>query len=148
MRQKNYRSFVVAGFVVLLLVIHGCGKKGDPCVRSVSSPEAVSDLRASLEGDSVRLSWTATGEVEDIGRIRILRNGIRVGAGECPGCPRAYEQIADVNPEDLKTMGSGKGFSYRDYSVERGYDYLYKIAVDYSDGKNGVESTTAEVTFE
>ncbi|MEA3471511.1 MAG: hypothetical protein U9R24_07320 [Thermodesulfobacteriota bacterium] len=117
-------------------------------MRSLSPPVAISNLEASCEGDFVWIRWTAMGEVKDIGRIRILRNGIRIGAGECPGCPRAYEQIADVNPEDLKAKGNGKGFSYRDYSVERGYHYLYKIVADHCDGTKGGGFITSEVTFE
>jgi hypothetical protein len=107
----------------------------------------ISNLEASREGDSVRLRFTATGNVDDIGSVRIVRNKLGVDAGECPGCPRAYEQIADLTPKDLQAAGSGAGYTYRDYSVERGYRYLYKIIVNYSDGTKGGEFITEEVTF-
>ena len=117
-------------------------------MKILSPPTAISNLEASREGDSVRLNFTAEGDLEDIDRIRILRNKIGIDAGECPGCPRAYEKIADVNPKDLQTAGKGKGFSYRDYSVESGYQYLYKIAVNYCDGSKDGEFITKEVRFE
>jgi hypothetical protein len=148
LRRKNYRYFVVAGLLGLLLVMSGCGKKENPRMQDLSPPVAISNIEASREGDSVRLRFTATGNVEDIVSVRIVRNKIGIGAGECPGCPRAYEQITELTPKDLQAAGSGKGYSYRDYSVERGYCYLYKIIVDYSDGTKGGEFMTEEVTFE
>ena len=148
MRRKNYRYFVVAGLVAFLLVVCGCGKKENPRVQRLSPPAAITNLEVSREGDFVRLRFTATGEVEDIDSIRIVRNKIGIGAGECPGCPRAYEQIADLTPKDLQAMGKGNSFSYRDYSVESGYRYLYKIIVDHGDGTKGEEFITEEVIYE
>jgi hypothetical protein len=109
---------------------------------------AISDLEASREGDSVRLRFTATGKLEDVGSVRIVRNKLGIGAGECPGCPRAYEQIADLTPKDLQAMGKGNSFSYRDYSVEKGYRYLYKIIINDRDGTKGREFLTEEIAFE
>ncbi|MBW2637106.1 MAG: hypothetical protein JRC86_06225 [Deltaproteobacteria bacterium] len=114
----------------------------------LSPPVVISNLEASREGDSVRLRFAATGDLEDVGSVRIVRNKLGVDAGECPGCPRAYEQIVDLTPKDLQAAGSGSGYSYRDYSIERGYRYLYKIIVDYSDGTKGGEFITEEVTFQ
>jgi hypothetical protein len=148
LRRKNYRYFVAAGLVFLLLGMCGCGKKENPRVPSLSPPVVISNLEASRQDDSVRLRFTVRGKVDDIGSVRIVRNKLGIDAGECPGCPRAYEQIAELTPKDLQAAGSGNGYSYRDYSVERGYRYLYKIIVDYSDGTKGGEFITEEVTFE
>jgi hypothetical protein len=109
---------------------------------------SISNLEASREGDSVRLRFTVKGKLEDISSVRIVRNKLGIGVGECPGCPRAYEQMAELTSKDLQTAGSGKGYSYCDYSIKRGFRYLYKIIVNYSDGTMDGEYITEEITFE
>lgn len=148
MRKRDYRFFVTAVLCALILLTYGCGKKGDPSVIGLSSPGAVSDLSASREGDFVKLDWSVAEKTGDIGRISILRNRMQIGSGECPGCPRAYESLADARPKDLKSVGSDGSFSYRDDSVERGFQYLYIIVVHSSTGQRGEDSNIAEVVFE
>ncbi len=111
-------------------------------------PAAISDLDVSREGDSIRLRFRATGKEKGIHSIRIVRNKLQIGAGECPGCPRAYEQVAELTSKDLQAMEKGNSFSYRDDSVERGYRYLYKIVVSDRDETRSREFLTDEITFE
>lgn len=133
--------------MVFLLLLNSCGKKENPRVKRLGSsePAVISNLEASREGDSIRIRFTATGRADSIGSVRIARNKLRIDADECPGCPRAYERIVELTQKDIQVAGSGKGYSYRDGSIERGYRYLYKIIVFRSDGSKGGEFITEEI---
>lgn len=148
MRREIYRYFILTGLVVLLLAVYGCGKKENPRMQSLMQPVTLSNIEAFRDADSIVLRFTAAGKIEAVDEFTIMRNKLDINAGECPGCPRAYERIAGIGTRDLRAAGGRNGYTYRDNSVEKGYRYLYKIVVNYSRGTMGGEFLSEEVAFE
>jgi hypothetical protein len=148
-RKNSCRFFIIIAVCTLLLAFSGCGKKADPRFSGPSLPGVVSNLSASPEGNSVKLSWSMPVKGADSDRVRLLRNGTSLDENECPGCPRAYTLMAELSFQDSRLVRDGKGnFTYLDSSVNKGFQYFYKIVICSSSAVCGEESNVADIAFE
>jgi hypothetical protein len=132
--------------VTTVVFAMSCGRKADPvCPRSIK-PRAVSDVNARITGRGIDVSWTVDqGAPQDL-RFRIFRS--RLEADGCLTCPRKYELIDYLSPEDEKlTRIAGNGLSYRDTEVAHGYSYSYIVVTCNESDDCSDESNRADVVF-
>lgn len=135
------RKFLVPLLVLLAVFSFGaCGRKAPPSPSHLAIPQ-ISDLRARAESNSIVLTWTAPDPRADVAGTRVLRSVLQV-PGDCPGCPKTFEAVADLLPGDIKLE---KGLaSFVDYNVKSGFLYSYRLVLCDSFGMCGAESNTAE----
>jgi hypothetical protein len=138
--------FLAVACIFIAGFLQACGKKGDPLTPRLVSPPAVTDLKASQIQGTVHLLWTMPDEKTDIVRIKLVRSVLETAGDECPGCPRKYEPLDDVNPRDSKIVREGgQRTGYVDAGVQAGRLYTYKIVLCGSSGNCGGESNAADI---
>lgn len=137
------RKFLVAVFILCALAVlslGACGRKAPP-VPPHFVIHRISDLQTAVAGNDVILTWTAPDPKTDAARTRVLKSTLQV-PGDCPGCPRNFEVLADLLPGDIKRENGLAKFI--DYNIKSGFLYSYKLVVCDSSGLCGEESNMAE----
>lgn len=112
----------------MLWSVQGCGKKGDPRPPHGASPNAISDLRATLIESGVYLRWSIPDAKGGIQNFKIQRNEQDRERSSCVDCPREFIMIADISVNDpaLKKE-EGNSVGYLDLHIKAGYYYAYQI---------------------
>ncbi len=122
------------------ILFGACGRKAPPVPPHFTTP-VISDLQARAADNAIALTWTAPDQRTDVARTRVWKSTLQV-PGDCPGCPRNFEVIADLLPGDIKRENGLAKFI--DYNVKSGFLYSYKLAFCDSSGQCGEESNMAE----
>jgi hypothetical protein len=136
-------------FLVLLVILGtGCGRKRPPVPPSRQAPPAVEDLRAVVEGDEVRLTWTIPEMTRKarsaVSGVAVYRSKVPLTQPYCPACPILFERADEVS---LKRFSGLKAVDKQFYieKIEKGFQYTYKINVYDRYGAEGEDSN--RVTF-
>lgn len=114
----------------LILILTGCGLKGDPIPPRIKPPAAINDLSAATSRGGILLGWALTDPLEKIGVFQILRSETVRGTEACPECPQDYKRHKTIPVADPTLRRDGeKKFSYNDADVDAGHFYSYRIVV-------------------
>ena len=97
---------------LLLLSAASCGKVGNPLPPIIRIPEAVGNLTAAQNGNSVVLTWTNPARyidgnpVTDLTTVHVFRNGVEVGAVAAgpPGQPQSYSVEVGTGINEVQTF--------------------------------------------
>lgn len=103
------RSLALCG--VLLLLISGCGKKGNPTMKSFDKPEPAKDLRAVHSDNKITLSWSYSKQAKILVKGFYIERAVGFGT---------FDNIAFV-PADTSR--------YDDQRFEINKEYHYRIRV-------------------
>jgi hypothetical protein len=135
MRRNPFFRCALVGFWIGILLVAGCGKKGDPIIASqLRLPAAIGDLRAVSSAEGMILRWQAPFPLDPAGSFRILRSETKA-AEACPGCPQDYRTLVQLPLGDGRLQRDGeKGIRYFDGSVRAGYFYSYRVTLCNSRG--------------
>ena len=141
--------FIIIVGVCLLL---GCGKKAPPSPPRQVAPPIVKDLRKSIVGDQVRLSWklptVKSGSESALSGFSVFRSRTKITEPDCPGCPVLFEKISDIPIHEIgSAAGDGKKVTYVD-TLKKGYRYRYKVTVNWVGGKRGEDSNAVAFDYE
>ena len=127
-------------------IVTGCGIKGPPVPPDRTPPERVADLQAVVEGETIRMNWSVDKSAAEgasaLKGFYVFRWQNPIEEPACPGCPKVFERIADVE------MDSGKPAENQrlQFSVEAplptGYRYTFKV-IGY--GRGGLRSGDSNV---
>ncbi|MGD8756849.1 MAG: hypothetical protein PVF98_14360 [Desulfobacterales bacterium] len=114
----------------LSIVGLGCGKKAPPVPPKRPSPPMVQDLRHTIQGDRIELSWTlpaaSDGRAAEIKVLRATQSEEEIG---CEGCPLRFEVAAEI-PIHHKAFGKSEPRTlYFTEAIDPGYRYTYKVIV-------------------
>ncbi len=118
----------------IMVFMYGCGKKGPP-VLVESRPQPAADLRAVVEKEAVRLSWTVPEGNTGFIIYRMKKTG-----GKCSKCPPKYQRLDNVTV-------NGRKMTYLDKSGQSGVYYIYTVAGYSRNGSSGGDSNTVEVFY-
>ncbi len=115
-----------------LLSTGGCGYKTPPVPPATVVPNAIEDLRASMETEHVRLSWsyplqTIRGtDIEQISSFDLFRAEIPLEE-YCPTCPIPFVEPIEVDGGLTMVDGKRRVATY-DYDLLRpGHKYFFKV---------------------
>lgn len=144
--RKTGLIFAALSAALLLTAFPGCGKKADPVPPRFIPPPAVADLIVRAEDEGIRIEWTEPAHSEPIERVRIMRSELLVAGESCPGCPRTFNRIAELSPEEIEETEEGRA-SFLDRKVDEGVLYTYHIVICDSARYCGAESNQAEIKF-
>jgi hypothetical protein len=145
MRQNRPFLWLLTGFMMLLLICAGCGKKGDPMPLRITMP-TITDLGARSLREGIVLGWSLIGSTDSIDGFKIFRSETSEPSRVCPGCPQDYRPFGTVTLADDRLKREGeKRFRYVDTDVRAGGFYSYRIAVCSRAGYCGKESNASGV---
>ncbi len=133
---KGVSKGLILQFSILIafaLFFSCCGKKAPPMPPRQIQPPAVNDLRASIAGDTLRLTWTIPMEkgkvTPGLSGFIVYRSKKLVSESDCKSCPVLFRRVADI-PIEAKGSAYLKkdNFTYSE-TLEKGYRYIYKLTV-------------------
>ena len=142
--RKMPRSAILMVFLAAALA--GCGIKGPPVPPDRTPPPSVADLQAVVEGETIRMSWTVKRSTAQgpsaLEGFHVFRWQNPVEEPACPGCPKVFERIADVELESgSPAEGDRLSFSF-EAELPTGYRYTFKV-IGYS--RDGMKSGDSNV---
>jgi hypothetical protein len=138
--------------LALLLLLAGCGRKGDPILLGLRLPSPPSSVALGGPDGRLTLSWKAPredlagrpllGEV----RYRVLRAVWPPERTACETCPEDLAAVAEVDPVALEARGRPPT-SWVDPEAEDGWTYRYRVASLDDRGRAGPLSDPVQITW-
>jgi len=138
--------FIIAFFLILLMA--GCGKKGDPRAPELATPQTIKNLNARPDRNGVILTWSRPTqyvdgkEIKDLTGFVIFRKEL---SQTCPDCPVPYRQLTTVMVEDQEKFIKQKQYRYIDQEAQLKPVYRYRISSQLKDGSLSEPSNEVEV---
>lgn len=117
-------------YLVLLVVISGCGLKGNPKpMQSITDYKMiVKDMQAITSDEAVILKWNFQDIDGKVDYINIEKSEVGTAGNECKDCPRTFQKISQMQIKgvilDAKVFS---GMSYTDKQVVKGRIYNYRL---------------------
>jgi hypothetical protein len=150
---KNFDTHLILPFSILIifvLLVLGCGKKAPPVPPRQAKPPAVNDLRASIDGDTLKLAWTIPREkgtiMPSLSGFIVYRSKMLLSDSDCKNCPVLFKRVADI-PYEVRASGyMKKGNSAYTATLEKGYRYIYKVIV-YRKGVTSNDSNYVDLIY-
>jgi len=150
---KNFDTHLILPFSILIifvLLVLGCGKKAPPVPPRQAKPPTVNDLRASIDGGILKLTWTIPKEkgriISDLSGFIVYRSKMLLSDSDCRNCPVLFKRVADI-PYEVSASGyMKKGNSTYTATLEKGYRYIYKVIV-YRKGVTSSDSNYVDLIY-
>lgn len=137
-------------FLLLLLILFGCGKKGPLVPPEALVPAAVNDLFVAQKGEYFQLFWSEPtrevggGRLTNLAGFELFRREVLPPAEDCEQCPTAYRLLKKVDLDYLRDVDRlGNLLLVNDNGVETGKIYQYKVISRKKDGTPSPESNRA-----
>jgi len=134
----------MAVMVVLILTGNmGCGKKGPPLPPLALVPPAPMALNYQLAADQVILQWKLVPEFQkkagnsDMG-VEIYQATRKITKDMCRDCPLTFKKSAELPATTLRHAAS----------LERGYQYFYRLRIRQGDAVFSAYSETISFDLE
>jgi hypothetical protein len=151
-RPTSLKGIGLLLLVCLSVTLSGCGVKKPPKPPLHIPPPAITDLRSSLDGKQVTLTWTIERTTQglrfDYEAFVIYRAKIPAAEAACTTCPYLFIQKAVV-PASLpeRRFDERLAGEYSE-SVAPGFRYVYKVVGFATTGDKTADSNlTAVDTF-
>jgi hypothetical protein len=126
--KARQNKFLISLLLVFFAV--GCGIKSDPVplVSMIDYRQMISNVNASVQDNSVVMTWQLNDRRSAIKNIYVERSEVGGPGNECVGCPLKYERIGqkEIIPSLLKSAQI-KNQSFTDTNVEQGKTYNYRL---------------------
>ena len=147
--KKNPAKYSVFYCLILLIIVTGCGLKGNPIASTsvIDYKNLVKNMEASIINDSVALKWDFYNKDGIINDILIEKSEVGSAGNECKGCPRTYERIGKIFvKESAREDKKFKAFNFTDKKVERDKTYNYRLMLCDNDAFCS-EASNTEINF-
>jgi predicted small lipoprotein YifL len=128
------KQLLLTIFLMMVLPLSACGKRGALVPPESLVPAAVKDLRAEQKGNRFLVCWSQSGKqewggpLENMINFRVLKREVLPPDEDCEECPTAYRQVRIVDPEylqDVRRLGSL--YCFFDSDFVDGKIYQYKV---------------------
>ena len=147
--KKNPAKYSVFYCLILLIIVTGCGLKGNPIASTsvIDYKNLVKNMEASMLNDSVVLKWDFYNKDGIINYILIEKSEVGSAGNECKGCPRTYERIGKIFvKESAREDKKFKAINFTDKKVERDKTYNYRLMLCDNDAFCS-EASNTEINF-
>ncbi|MBW2149443.1 MAG: hypothetical protein JRG73_05825 [Deltaproteobacteria bacterium] len=133
-------------FIATLMLVGGCGRKGNPLPPFRHESAAVRDLRAGNRPEGILLWWSIPrleGKGNKIKKFRVLR---AEGTVSCTSCPGEWTPVAEVRLDSpLPARRSDGQIQLLDYEISDGMVYQYRVISMMESGAMSPPSNTVEI---
>lgn len=137
--------------VFFMLLAAGCGRKGPPVPPRREKPPAVRDLRYTLQGDVVALTWKIPRDKREhptrLAGFKIYAARVPLSESGCKNCPLPYIQVGDI------VLGMTRSAEIKNKSISfsqtltPGYRYVYRIITFDADGLLSDQSNRVDFVY-
>lgn len=153
MQRRCKRSFIQLSLMILAaaLILTACGKKAPPIPPKRLEAPVVRDLQAHVELEHLLLRWTIpqtdNRQVAPAVRFILYRAQSALAETACDTCPILFKRRAEVALTGKRTdLIDGQWLTCRD-SLEKGYQYIYKLKAVTASGALGEDSNYIRVDY-
>jgi len=143
---------LIPAIIILIFLLPGCGKKGPPVPPSQKPVPAVSDLKYSIDGDILTLTWTIPTGTEKVTTASdgfiVYRYKRPISDSPCKNCPKLFQKVSDI-PVDTTNDALGyenKNIEYRE-EIVKGFVYTYKVVLYTKSGAQSGDSNYINFNF-
>lgn len=150
---KNFSKHLTLQFSILIifaLFFSSCGKKAPPVPPRQKKPPAVNDLTASINGDTLTLTWAIPKEkgkiISGLSGFIVYRSKMLLSESDCKNCPVLFKRVADIPIEEKGSGYMKKGNIMYPETLEMGYRYIYKVIV-YRKGITSSDSNYVDLIY-
>jgi len=143
---------LIPAAIILVFLFPGCGKKGPPVPPRYKPVPAVSDLKYSIDGNILTLTWTIPKEKEKeksaFSGFIVYRSKRPISDSDCKNCPKLFQKVSDI-PADIRIDGPGYENNNIEYceEIERGFVYTYKVVLYTKSGAQSRDSNNINFNF-
>lgn len=134
--------------IILVFLLPGCGKKAPPVPPRQKPVPAVSDLKYSIDGDTLILTWTIPKGKEKEKTVPdgfiVYRYKRPISDSPCKNCPKLFKRVSDISID-----GHGyenKNIEYRE-KIEKSFIYTYKVVLYTKSGAQSQDSNYVEFNY-
>ncbi len=136
--------------IISALFLFDCGKKAPPIPPSQIQPPAVNDLSASIDGDTLKMTWTIPKEkgkvTPGLSGFIVYRSKMPLSESDCKNCPVLFKRVADIPIEVKASERLEKGSMTYYETLEKGYRYIYKV-IGYTKGVTSSDSNYVDFIY-
>jgi len=143
---------LIPAAIILVFLFPGCGKKGPPVPPRYKPVPAVSDLKYSIDGNILTLTWTIPKEKEKeksaFSGFIVYRSKRPISDSDCKNCPKLFKKVSDI-PADITIDAPGyenKNIEYRE-EIAKGFVYTYKVVLYTKSGAQSRDSNSINFNF-
>jgi hypothetical protein len=140
-------AYLIAIFLLSIIILGACGKKGPVRPKLVSLPVAPQDVTLQQQGNLFMLGWTIPptnqdgSKPEDLTGFRIKRLVYDAVDG-CPTCRDPQDEVAELDSSyPVSGQRIGKRIYWRDPDIRIGNGYRYAIVPLTVGGLEGPSAT-------
>jgi predicted small lipoprotein YifL len=146
----------ILGFSILAALafsLSGCGRKAPPVPPRRIPPPTVKDLTWQMEENTLKLTWSipkhAGKRPRRLKGVRVYRSKEPLSEAACLDCPKQFKRVADIPIVEWNDTAEKKEavMTYSE-SLEKGYRFIYKVAVYNRDGTTGSDSNTVALRYD
>jgi len=151
-----YLKSLIPVIIILVFLLPGCGKKAPPVPPQQKPVPAVSDLKHSIDGDMLTLTWTIPKGKE---KEKTAPDGFIVyrykrplSDSPCKKCPKLFQKVSDI-PVDITADNTidapgyeNNNIEYRE-EIEKGFVYTYKVVLYTKSGAQSRDSNYINFNF-
>ena len=142
--------------IILVFLLPGCGKKAPPVPPRQKPVPAVSDLKYSIDGDILTLTWTIPKGKEKaktaFNGFIVYRSKRPISDSDCKNCPKLFQKVSDI-PVDITADNTidapgyeNKNIEYRE-EIEQGFLYTYKVVLYTKSGAQSRDSNYVDFNY-
>lgn len=147
------RILIPANVVILFLIVmilSGCGKMGDPRPTQMAdeTKKRLSTLSLDQSECGVILTWNMNEYRTVPDMVKIYRSDFDIAGGDCKDCPGTRRPVAELSRAELSYIREYDGsYVYFDKKVQKDVVYKYVIVVCGEQGICSDPSDEAEIKF-
>jgi hypothetical protein len=137
-------------FLIMAILLSGCGKRGALVPPEALVPAAVRDLRVEQKGDRFLVLWSRPTRQEggrplrDLAGFRLFRRDLLPPGEDCEECPDAYRLLTSIDLDFPRGGVVGNHGLYYDDALTIGKSYRYKVISATKDGSISRPSNRAD----
>jgi predicted small lipoprotein YifL len=138
-------------FLIIMVLLAGCGKKGALVPPEALVPAPITDLKVEQQGERFVVSWSRParqeggGTLSDLAGFRLFRRAVLPPGEDCEDCPTAYRLATSVDLEYPKGVAVfGEYYYFFDGDLAVGKSYRYKVISGKKDGTQSRASNLAD----